>query len=121
VSTPVIENRSAEQIRLLTGVSQRIASILDVDELMVQVVGLIQQTFGYYHVGIGLIEGDDVVYRVGAGELWDRSDFHFKPARLKLGMEGITGWVASTGISLLVPDVSKDPRYVWMQGSETNS
>ncbi|MBI2368768.1 MAG: GAF domain-containing protein [Deltaproteobacteria bacterium] len=32
-------------------------------------------------------------------------------ARLKVG-EGITGWVAKTGIPLLVPDVTKDPRYV---------
>jgi len=67
VSPSVNRLRSAEKIRLLTEVSQRIASILDVDELMVQVVQLIQKTFGYYHVGIGLIEGDEVVYRVGSG------------------------------------------------------
>lgn len=112
---------SAEKIRLLTTVSQRIASILNLDELMVQVVQLIQQTFGYYHVGIGLIEGDEVVYRVGSGELWDSPDFGFKPARLKVGKEGITGWVAGTGSLLLIPDVTKDQRYVWMQGSQTKS
>lgn len=121
MSTPVAETRSAEKIRLLTQVSQRIASILSVDELLVQVVQLIQQAFGYYHVGIGLIEGEDVVYRVGAGELWDRPDFQFKPARLKVGKEGVSGWVAATGSSLLIPDVSQDQRYVWMQGSATRS
>lgn len=113
--------QSSEKIRLLTEVSQRIASILNLDELMVQVVQLIQQTFGYYHVGIGLIEGDQVSYRVGSGVLWDSPDFGFKPARLKVGEEGITGWVAGTGSLLLIPDVSKDPRYIWMQGSQTKS
>ena len=113
--------RSAEKIRLLTEVSQRIASILNVDELMVQVVQLIQKSFRYYHVGIGLIEGNEVVYRVGSGILWDSPDFQFKPGRLKIGQEGITGWVASTSTYALIPNVNLDPRYVWMVGSQTQS
>jgi signal transduction histidine kinase len=113
--------RGDEKIRLLIEVSQRIASILNVDELMVQVVQLIQKTFGYYHVGIGLIEGDEVVYRVGSGKLWDSPDFQFKPGRLKIGKEGITGWVASTGEVAVIPNVDLDDRYVWMVDSETRS
>ena len=111
----------AEHLHLLIDVSQRITSILEIDELLAQVVQLIQQAFGFYHVGIGLVEGDEVVYRVGAGPLWDSPDFQFKPARLKIGREGIAGWVAHTGQLLLVPDVSQEPRYVWMQGSQTQS
>src|SRR5512142_2127379 len=98
--------------RILTEVSQQITSILDIHELLDQVVRLIQRTFGYYHVGIGLIEGDEVVYRLGAGRLWDQPDFAFKPSHLKLGSQGLTGWVAATGQPALVPDVSQDPRYV---------
>lgn len=109
------------RLRILTEVSQQIISILDINELLERVVRLIQQAFGYYHVGIGLVEGDDVVYRVGAGELWDDPNFQFKPQRLKLGMEGLTGWVASTGEAALVPDVTRDSRYIWMQGSLTRS
>ena len=45
------------RFRILTEVIQQITSILDINELLVQVVRLIQQTFDYYHVGIGLIEG----------------------------------------------------------------
>lgn len=113
--------RTSDKIRLLTDVSQRIASILNVDELMVQVVQLIQKAFGYYHVGIGLIEEDEVVYRVGSGKLWDSPDFQFKPARLKVGEQGITGWVAATGEVALIKNVNLDERYVWMVGSETQS
>jgi len=85
------------------------------------VVRLIQRTFNYYHVGIGLVEDDEVVYRVGSGDLWDDPGFQFKPRRLKIGSEGITGWVAMTGEPALVPDVSLDLHYVWMQGSLTRS
>lgn len=109
------------QFRILKEISQQITSILDINELLVQVVRLIQRTFNYYHVGIGLIENDEVIYRVGAGALWDDPDFHFEPGRLKIGSEGLTGWVAHTGEPALVPDVSQDPHYVWMQGSLTKS
>ena len=113
--------REEARFRILTEVSQQITSILDINELLERVVRLIQQAFGYYHVGIGLVEGDEIVYRVGAGDLWDDPNFQFKPARLKIGSEGITGWVASTGEAALVPDVTRDSRYVWMQGSLTRS
>jgi GAF domain-containing protein len=115
------EQRRAEQFRVISEVGRRITSILDIDELLEQMVRLIRQAFNYYHVGIGLIEGDDVVYKVGAGPLWDDPGFQFKPARLKVGREGITGWVAATGLPLRVPDVSQEPRYVLMQGSRTRS
>jgi len=115
------EQRRAEEFRVISEVGRRITSILAVDELLVQIVRLIQEAFNYYSVAIGLIEGDEVVYKVGAGLLWDDPQFQFKPARLKVGEEGITGWVADTGEPLLVPDVSQEPRYVWMQGSETRS
>ena len=109
------------RFRILTEVSQQITSILEIEDLLTRIVRLIQQTFGYYHVGIGLIEKDEVVYRVGAGKLWDDPEFQFKPARLKVGSEGLTGWVAGTGQVAFVPDVTQEPRYVWMQGSLTRS
>jgi signal transduction histidine kinase len=115
------ENHRAEQFRLIAEVSHRFTSTLEFNEVMQQVARLIQQTFGYYHVGIGLIEADEVVYRVGAGILWDNPQFQFKPAHLKVGKEGLSGWVAATGESLLVADVSLEPRYVWLQGSQTRS
>jgi signal transduction histidine kinase len=109
------------RFRILTEVSQQITSILEIDDLLTRIVRLIQRTFGYYHVGIGLIEEDEVVYRVGAGKLWDDPNFQFKPGRLKVGSEGLTGWVAYTGQVAFVPDVKQDSRYVWMQGSLTQS
>jgi signal transduction histidine kinase len=53
--------------------------------------------------------------------LWDDPAFKFEPASLRVGQEGLSGWVAGTGQPLLVPDVSRDPRYIWMEGSRCQS
>jgi signal transduction histidine kinase len=115
------EQRRAEQFRVIGEVGGEITSIMPVAETLHQVAHLVRDTFGYYHVGIGLVEGDEVVYRVGAGQLWDGPDFEFNPPRLKIGQQGLTGVVASTGRPLLVPDVRRDPRYVLMKGSQAVS
>ncbi len=115
------ERRRAEQFRAIAEVSRRLTLAPNIDEALEQVVRVIQQTFNYYHVALGLVEGDDLVYRFGAGPLWDDPRFSLKPSRLKVGTEGLGGWVAAHGQPLLVPDVERDPRYVWMQGSATRS
>jgi signal transduction histidine kinase len=115
------EERRVEQFWVLNEVGRKIASILDIDQLLDEIVSLIQEAFGYHHVGIGLIEGDYVAYRSGAGALWDDPDYSFRPAKLKVGEQGLTGWVAAHGEPLLVSDVSTDPRYVEMRGSQTQS
>ncbi len=104
-----IEQRRADQFRAISEVGRHITSILDVDELMEEIVCLVGKTFGYYLVGIGLVEGDEVLVKTGAGPYW--GERRREPLRLKVGKEGIVGWVASTGEPLLVPDVSQEPRY----------
>ena len=100
---------------------RHITSILDIDQVLVQVVNLLQGTFDYDNVGIALVEGSEAVYKVGAGSLWENPGFGFEPTRLAVGDEGLTGWVAANGQPLLVPDVSEDPRYVAMRGCNTQS
>jgi signal transduction histidine kinase len=115
------EQRRAEQFRVIAEAGRRITLTLDTDEALDQLTKLVHSTFGYYHVAVGLVEGDEVVIRYGSGELWDDPDFRISPSRLKVGEEGLTGWVASTGKPLLIPDVSREPRYVWMRESKTRS
>ena len=58
---------------------------------------------------------DELYFEVATGPKEDE----VKKIRLKKG-EGIAGWVASTGASLLVPDVSKDPRFAKRVDAETH-
>jgi signal transduction histidine kinase len=103
------EQRRAEQFRLISEVGGRITSILDIHELLWQLARMIQESLGYYLVGIALIEEDELIFRAGAGGVWESP--RFIPPRLKVGREGITGWVAASGEPLLVPDVRREPRY----------
>ncbi|HUS69267.1 MAG TPA: GAF domain-containing protein [Anaerolineae bacterium] len=113
------EQRRAEQFRLLSEVGTRITSLLTMDELLDQTARLVNEVLGYYLVGIGLVEGDELVVKAGAGPRWDDTKFH--PPRVRLG-RGISGWVARTGEPLLAPDVSQEPRYLLLDNSaETKS
>ena len=114
------EQRRAEQFRVISEVGRHITSILDVDELMDEIVRLIKETFGYYVVGISLIEGEELIVKAGSGPPFD--DPEFEPPRVTVGGEGITGWVASAGEPVLVHDVSQDPRYIPLSsGAKTRS
>ena len=91
------ERRRAEQFRVIAEIGRRLTLILDLEELLKQVVIVIQQAFGYYHVALGLLEGEEVVYKYGQGNLWEKPGFLLTPSRLKVGREGLSGWVAAHG------------------------
>lgn len=114
------EQKRADQFRVISEVGRSITSILNVDELLSEIVELVQGAFDYHHVAIGLIEAGELVYKVGAGQLID-AGIEFNPVRLKVGKEGLTGWVAATGEPVMVSDVRQDERYVHMVGSSTKS
>ena len=99
----------AERLHLVSEVAYDIGTILDVDLLLWEIVRLIRETLDCYHVSIGLVEGDELSFRADVGYYY--KDSRVTGTRLKIGEEGITGWVAQKGEPLLVPDVSQDRRY----------
>ncbi|MBL7199478.1 MAG: GAF domain-containing protein [Anaerolineae bacterium] len=114
------EQRRAEQFRVISEVGRQITSILDADELLWEIVRLLKETFGYYMITVGLIEGDQVVFRAGTKTGWDAPQFC--PPAVTVGGRGITAWVAATGKPLLAPEVSQEPRYLYLpDAGETRS
>lgn len=110
--------RSADQFRAISELGQRITSILDIDELLTQAVHLIQDTFGYYHVHIGLIEEDVIRLPAAAGVYEDEPTCSYCASlRLGLSQETVCGQVAATGEPLLVPDISQESRYLHPMGA----
>jgi PAS domain S-box-containing protein len=102
------ERRRAEQLRALAEVDRQIASILDPETLLQRIGQIIQETFGFYRVNAGLIEGEDLVFRARVGE----EGQPLASIRLKVGQEGITGQVAGTGQPYVSGDITQDPHYV---------
>jgi signal transduction histidine kinase/DNA-binding LytR/AlgR family response regulator len=114
------EQRRADQFQVIGEVGRRMTSLLAVDELLWEISRLLKEMLGYYLVGIALIEGDELVFKAGAGAVWEMPQF--RPPRVKVGREGITGWVAHSGEPLLVPDLSQEPRhYAIPEDSEMRS
>jgi GAF domain-containing protein len=76
------------------------------------VVELLREAFNYYHVSVSLVDriAGDVVFRAGTGEAGKA--MRQEQCRLKMGSEGIIGWVAGAGQPLLVNDVSREPRFL---------
>jgi signal transduction histidine kinase len=106
------ERKRALQLQTVREVSQTIVSILNLDELLAQVVELIEQRFGYYHVQVFLNNPDTqwTVFRAGTGRTGEVTVK--EGPQFKIGEEGIIGWVASSGEFLLTNDVSKEPRFL---------
>ena len=94
--------------------AQKITSILDLDELIENVVNEVTQSFGCVEANIYLHDeerGEMVLAGVcGCTE-------YCKGHRLKIGREGMVGYVASTGQTRYAPDVRKDPYYIPCEAS----
>lgn len=95
-----------------TKVSREITSILDLDELLNRVVELIQQAYKYDHVAIYL--GDqgtrNLDFVAGTGEIsqvWRSNRRH-----LSMDSGSHYGEVVLNNHSLLINDVSQDPRFI---------
>ena len=60
----------AARFQAAARLSQAATSILNVDELLPHIVGLVREEFGYYYVGIFLVDGRDewAILRAGTGE-----------------------------------------------------
>ncbi len=89
--------------------AQRITSILDLDQLIASVVNEVTQTFGCLEASVYLHD-EDHSEMVMAGV--QGCSVHGKGHRLKIGCEGMVGYVAASGQLRYAPDVRKDEYYV---------
>lgn len=107
------ERKRVAQLKAIGEVGRQIASTLDLDELLHRVVDSLIDVFAYYYANILLVDADtgEIVLRASAGH----TGRMYEGFRLRIGQQGITGWVAQTGEPLLVNDVTKDPRYHFVE------
>src|SRR5690242_8081978 len=98
-----------EDLQRVQKAAQKIASILDLDQLIDSVVDEVTHSFGCLEAAVYLHDeeaGDMVLAGVRGCTL------HKKGHRLKIGREGMVGYVASTGQLRYAPDVRQDPYYI---------
>jgi len=103
-----------EDLQRVQKAAQRITSILDLDQLIDSVVNEVTQSFGCLEASVYLHDedrGEMVLSGVRGCSL------HRKGHRLKIGQEGMVGYVASTGQTRYAPDVRQDQYYFACEAS----
>src|ERR1700722_9873068 len=107
--TPAFRAGFLGDLQRVQKAAQRITSILDLDQLIDSVVNEVSNLFGCVEAGIYLHDEEhgDMVMACVRG-----CTIHHKGHRLKIGQEGMVGYVAATGELRYAPDVRKDEYYI---------
>ena len=101
--------RQARILLLLNEIARELSSILNLDELLSRIAELLRKLIDYQMFSILLVDpaGEKLQHRFS---LRFNENVHMK-GDIALG-KGLVGYAAETRQAVLVPDVSKDPRYI---------
>ncbi len=100
--------RRAAQFEALSQVTQTIISIRDLRELLPIIASVISEKFGFYHVGIFLLDEMSRYALLSAANSEGGKRMLERKHRLRVGEEGIVGNVAFTGRPRIAMDVGTD-------------
>jgi phosphoserine phosphatase RsbU/P len=101
--------RQARILLLLNEIARELSSILNLDELLSRIAELLRRLIDYQMFSILLVDasGEKLQHRFS---LRFNENIHLKH-EIPLG-RGLVGYAAESKQAVLVPDVTKDPRYV---------
>src|SRR5271167_1179541 len=101
--------KQARILLLLNEIARELTSILNLDELLGRIAELLQRLIDFQMFSILLLDssGEKLQHRFS---LRFNENVHVKQ-EIPLG-RGLVGYAAETRQAVLVPDVSKDPRYI---------
>jgi len=91
-------------------VSNQLMRTLNLDQILEKVLRVLQRSFGYLNCAILLVDEEAEELEIKAARGYPQEIAG--KVRLKIGQEGIVGWVAAHKTALNVPDVTQDSRYV---------
>ena len=100
--------RRATQFEALAQVTQTITAIRDLQELLPRITSVISEKFGFYHVGIFLLDDINAFAVLSAANSAGGSVMLDRKHRLRVGEEGIVGYAAATGKPRVAMDVGAD-------------
>ena len=103
-------SRRASQLQAITELGESIAQVQDLGELFPNATQLISDRFGFYHVGIFLVDGGKEYAILQAANSAGGQRMLARGHRLKLGT-GIVGFAARSGQPRIALDVGADAVY----------
>jgi GAF domain-containing protein/HAMP domain-containing protein len=103
--------RRAAQFEALAQVTQTITAIRDLQQLLPRITAVISENFGFYHVGIFLLDEINQYAILSAANSEGGRRMLARNHRLRIGEEGIVGSAAATGKPHIAMDVGEDAVY----------
>jgi GAF domain-containing protein len=104
--------RRARQLQAVAEVARTIASLQDLDQLLGSIAGLISEQFGYYHVGIFLLDENREFATLRAANSEGGQRMLARGHQLRLEATSIVGYAAIFGKSRIASDVGGDSAYL---------
>lgn len=100
--------RQLEEVAFLHRTGQALAASLEMEDVLQSLLDSVRDHFGVEAASVALVDEQtrELVFRVATGGAADR----VVGMRLKPG-QGIAGWVAQSGLPIVVPSVERDPRW----------
>jgi GAF domain-containing protein len=103
--------RRAAQFEALAEVARTVASVRELQELLPRISAVISDQFGFYHVGLFLLDEANEYAVLSATNSEGGQKMLERKHRLRVGQEGIVGHVTSSGQPRVAMDVGKDAIY----------
>lgn len=98
----------AAQFEALAEVTQAITSIRDLQEILPRIATVISEKFGFYHVGVFLLDAAGEYAILSATNSEGGKKMLARRHRLRVGKQGIVGNVTATGEPRIAMDVGVD-------------
>lgn len=100
--------RRARQLETIAQVARAVTSLRDLNQLLPEITQQISDSFGYYHVGIFLVDENREYAVLQAANSQGGQAMLARGHRLKVGRQGIVGNVTNTGRYRIALDVGDD-------------
>ena len=100
--------RRAKQFQSIAHVARTISSTLEFDSLLTQITTVISREFGFYHVGVFLLDAAREYAVLSAANSEGGQIMLARGHRLKVGEKGMVGFVSSTGRPRVALDTGAD-------------
>jgi len=100
--------RRAKQFQSIALVARTISSTFELESLLTQITTVISREFGFYHVGVFLLDTAKEYAVLSAANSAGGQTMLARGHRLKVGEKGLVGFVASTGRPRLALDTGAD-------------
>ncbi len=108
----------AKEVNILADVAKAIAESLDIEETLESILSALETHVKLKRGAITLLDPESEMINIKVAH--GLTDADKKQITYKVG-EGITGLVVQTGKEVVVPDISKDPRFLAKTGERKHS